>query len=253
MATTTNFGWTTPDDSSLVQQGASAIRSLGTSVDTTVATMIPKSIVDAKGDIVAATAADTVARLAAGANDTVLTADSTAATGLKWAAAPAAGSMTQIATGDISSGGGSSLTISSIPQTYKSLQLQLFNVTGDSSITNMGLQLNGNTNSNYSYTYTLNTSTANTSQFSNIDSLYIGRFGGNYTYSMVMDIPLYTQSSMAKYVSWYSSWQYSTYMYVSMGVGGTTGVTSAVTSITLLSNGISAFTSGSTYILYGVK
>ena len=162
------------------------------------------------------------------------------------------GSMTQIATGDISSGGGYSLTISSIPQTYKSLQLQLFNVTGDSSVTNMGLQLNGDTNSDYSYTYTLNNSASNSSQFSNQKSLYIGRFGGNYAQSMVMDIPLYTQSSMAKYVSWYSNWQYSTYMYVSMGVGGTTGVTSAVTSITLLSNGISAFTGG-TYILYGVK
>jgi hypothetical protein len=48
---------------------------------------INPTIVDAKGDIIAATAADTVARLAVGANDTVLTADSTAATGLKWAAA----------------------------------------------------------------------------------------------------------------------------------------------------------------------
>jgi hypothetical protein len=48
---------------------------------------IAKSIVDAKGDLVAATAADTVSRLAVGANGTVLTADSAEATGLKWAAA----------------------------------------------------------------------------------------------------------------------------------------------------------------------
>ena len=46
---------------------------------------ISANIVDAKGDIIAATAADTVSRLAVGANDTVLTADSTTATGLKWA------------------------------------------------------------------------------------------------------------------------------------------------------------------------
>ncbi len=46
---------------------------------------IAKSIVDAKGDIVAATAADTVSRLGVGANGTVLTADSAEATGLKWA------------------------------------------------------------------------------------------------------------------------------------------------------------------------
>lgn len=54
-------------------------------------TGIQPSIVDAKGDIIAATAADSVSRLAVGANDTVLTADSSTATGLKWAtpAAPA--------------------------------------------------------------------------------------------------------------------------------------------------------------------
>ena len=40
----------------------------------------------AKGDLFPASAADTVARLAVGANNTVLTADSTAATGMKWAA-----------------------------------------------------------------------------------------------------------------------------------------------------------------------
>jgi hypothetical protein len=57
------------------------------------ASAINPTIVDAKGDIIAATAADTVARLAVGANDTVLTADSSTATGLKWAAA-AGGSST---------------------------------------------------------------------------------------------------------------------------------------------------------------
>jgi hypothetical protein len=51
---------------------------------------IQPTIVDAKGDLIAATAADTPARLAVGANDTVLTADSAEATGLKWAA-PAGG------------------------------------------------------------------------------------------------------------------------------------------------------------------
>jgi hypothetical protein len=34
MATTTNFGWTTPDDTSLVKDGAAAIRTLGQSIDT---------------------------------------------------------------------------------------------------------------------------------------------------------------------------------------------------------------------------
>jgi len=116
MATTTNFGWETPDDTDLVKDGAAAIRTLGQSIDTSMADLeggttgqvlskasnadmdftwvaqddsnaIQNAIVDAKGDLIAATAADTPARLAVGTNGQVLTADSAEATGLKWAAA----------------------------------------------------------------------------------------------------------------------------------------------------------------------
>ena len=91
MPTTTNYGWTTPADTDLVKDGASAIRTLGSSIDTTVFNnanaAIAKSLVDAKGDLLVATAADTVARLAVGSNDQVLTADSSTASGLKWATA----------------------------------------------------------------------------------------------------------------------------------------------------------------------
>lgn len=52
---------------------------------------IPATIFDAKGDIIAATAADTASRLAVGADGDVLVADSGEATGLKWEAAGSSG------------------------------------------------------------------------------------------------------------------------------------------------------------------
>ena len=49
---------------------------------------IQPTIVDAKGDLIVATAADTVSRLAVGSANQVLTVDSSTTTGLKWAALP---------------------------------------------------------------------------------------------------------------------------------------------------------------------
>ena len=121
MATTTpNFGWSVPTSSDLVKNGATAIETLGDSIDASLvdlkggttgqvlakasgtdmdfswvtdATGIPATIFDAKGDIIAATAADTASRLAVGTNNQVLTADSSTATGLKWAT-PSSGAAT---------------------------------------------------------------------------------------------------------------------------------------------------------------
>ena len=64
MATTTNYGWTTPDDTALVKDGASAIRTLGSSVDTTTKALNPSTTL---GDIeYRSSTANTNTRLAIG-------------------------------------------------------------------------------------------------------------------------------------------------------------------------------------------
>jgi hypothetical protein len=76
MATTTNYGWTTPDDTSLVKDGAAAIRTLGTSVDTTTKNLNPSTTL---GDIeYRSSTANTNTRLAIGTNGQVLKSTGTA-------------------------------------------------------------------------------------------------------------------------------------------------------------------------------
>jgi hypothetical protein len=53
-----------------------------------VATAIPNSILDAKGDLIVASAADTPGKLTAGTNGYFLSANSSAALGLEWAEVP---------------------------------------------------------------------------------------------------------------------------------------------------------------------
>lgn len=71
MATTTNYGWTTPDDTALVKDGASAIRSLGSSIDTTTKALNPSTTL---GDIeYRSSTANTNTRLAIGTSGQGLT------------------------------------------------------------------------------------------------------------------------------------------------------------------------------------
>jgi hypothetical protein len=121
MATVTpNFNWPVPTSTDLVKDGATAIEALGDSIDASLVDLkggttgqvlsktsntdmdftwvaaddtnaIQNTIVDAKGDLIAASAADTPARLAVGSNGETLVADSSTSTGLRYTGNYAAG------------------------------------------------------------------------------------------------------------------------------------------------------------------
>jgi hypothetical protein len=252
MATTTNYGWTTPDDTALVKDGASAIRTLGTAIDTTTfnnaAAAIAKTIVDAKGDIIAATAADTVSRLAVGANDTVLTADSTAATGLKWAT-PTSGGMTQLASGSLS---GTAVNLTSISGSYKQLVLYVHNIYVDVA-TRLYMRLNTDTGSNYTYSDTKSSDAV--VQFEN-GNTFLGLYSstnlpttsGENTF--ILTIPNYTNTAGYKPFSYVSYMKTGT---ATSRIGG--GVYKSATAITAINfNTLSGTANFSgTYTLYGVN
>lgn len=71
MATTTNYAWETPDDTDLVKDGAAAIRTLGSSIDTTTKALNPSTTL---GDIeYRSSTANTNTRLGIGTTGQVLT------------------------------------------------------------------------------------------------------------------------------------------------------------------------------------
>jgi hypothetical protein len=74
----------------------------GTDMDFSWVAIDPLVILDAKGDLITATAADTPARLAVGTNGQTLVADSSTATGLKWATPSGGGKVLQVVQGTTS-------------------------------------------------------------------------------------------------------------------------------------------------------
>jgi hypothetical protein len=78
-------------------------------------------VVTTAGDLIYGTGADAVARLGIGTAGQLLKVNS-GATAPEWGAAPESGSMTEIASGSLS---GSSVSITSIPSTYKNLVLEI--------------------------------------------------------------------------------------------------------------------------------
>jgi hypothetical protein len=100
MATTTNYGWTTPDDTALVKDGAAAIRTLGSSVDTTTKALNPETTL---GDLAyRSSTANVKTRLGLGTAGQVLQVNS-GATAPEWATlAPPVTALTKITSGSFS-------------------------------------------------------------------------------------------------------------------------------------------------------
>jgi hypothetical protein len=114
MATTTNYSWTTPDDTALVKDGAAAIRTLGSSVDTTVKNLNPETTL---GDIsYRSSTANVKTRLALGTAGQILAVNS-GATAPEWITS-SSGGMDLLSTTTLS---GSSTVISGISGSYKNL------------------------------------------------------------------------------------------------------------------------------------
>jgi hypothetical protein len=119
MPTTTNYGWTTPADTDLVKDGASAIRTLGTAIDTTTKALNPSTTL---GDIeYRSSTANTNTRLGIGTTGQILTVSGGVPA---WGAAPASG-RTLLSTTTLS---GATTTVSGISQDYEELYIEIANV-----------------------------------------------------------------------------------------------------------------------------
>jgi hypothetical protein len=157
MATTTNYGWTTPDNTALVKDGASAIRTLGSSIDTTlkaqIDAQIPDTLLTTTGDIIYASGANTPARLGIGTTGQILNVSGGVPA---WTTAPASGAMTLISRQTPSNA--SSLSFSSISGSYTDLLLRWTGLYGGAS-TEYNIRLNNISSTTYSNNYNLNGST----------------------------------------------------------------------------------------------
>ena len=126
MATTTNYSWTTPDDTDLVKDGAAAIRTLGSSADTTVKNLNPGTTA---GDIDYYTSSTAKARVAIGTVGQFLAVNS-GATAPEWVAAPTgAANFSLVNASGTATTSGSEVTISSITNANKLMILCVGNST----------------------------------------------------------------------------------------------------------------------------
>jgi hypothetical protein len=183
MATTTNYGWTTPDDTALVKDGASAIRTLGSSVDTTTKNLNPETTL---GDIAYRSSTSNVnTRLGIGSTGNVLTVAGGVPT---WAApaTPASTGLVLISTQSFTTA--SSITFNDVfSSTYDNYRLVMFATNQSASL---GIRLryrvsatdasgsDYNTNGQYTYEISAGTTATLVAQHYSQTGAVIGDMGG---------------------------------------------------------------------------
>lgn len=199
----------------------------------TAGSAINPNIVDAKGDIIAATAADTVARLAVGSNDQVLTADSSTATGLKWATP--AGGMTLIQE-IVPNNTASSYSFSSIPGTYKQLLLIWNGTTTGNATTGFVMRINNDSGANYilngSADFTTPQNASNTSiQLGGFTPFYQTDNYGSESSKGQLFIDNYASTTKLKYLNVRYGYRTAGTSQIAVDATGYWNSTSAITSI----------------------
>ena len=245
MATTTNYSWTTPDDTALVKDGASAIRTLGSSVDTTVKNLNPETTL---GDLAyRSSTANVKTRLGLGTAGQVLTVNS-GATAPEWAAI-SAGGMTLISTTTLS---GVSTAITSIPSTYNSLQIswELIDISSNDDVK----LLPNNTANTFNQIYMQRNDTTNALGGANLADLFItpqGFKSANTQNAGTIIINNYASAAAYKPFQYYAHSKAGLSATNNHVVGG--GVWASNTAISSLYFTSPSSISGGTVRLYGVK
>jgi hypothetical protein len=279
MATTTNFGWETPDDTDLVKDGAAAIRTALGGVDTSfvdlkggttgqilskasntdldytwvapttgditgVSVTSPITGGGTSGDVTIGISSSAVVPSQTGNSGKYLTTDGTTSS---WGTI-SAGGMTLISSTAMS--GSASITLSSIPQTYVRLLLVMSGARMNNSNTEIWVRPNA------SSTISDQNGVVNGSV-----AIFVNeniKLGGNNSMSRTVDsdtainIYNYTSTSTLKPFDFRGGFTVAGGSATVISMGGRINTTSAITSLVITNNASNTFSAG-TLNLYGVK
>jgi hypothetical protein len=213
---------------------------------------IQPTIFDAKADLLTATANDTPARLAVGTNGQVLTADSSTATGLKWAA-DNSGAVQVIQT-ITTTAGATNVSFTSIPSTYKNLRLVYAAGITAGTWELFFMRLNNDTAANYDrQTLQGRAGTASSAETFGSTSIHIGNITQTNGTSGSISIPNYKDTVLDKFAfnTFYAKSGTTTTSQWTGIFGGAWRSTSAITQIDLFPDSSRVFVTGSSFTLYG--